>query len=56
MIIRLIAIDRAFHSLVFTLLAIALFFLDTKYFDVESFAKDAGGRTIASATQLIRFQ
>ncbi len=43
-IIRLIAIDRAFHSAVFTLLAIALFFLDTKYFDVESFAKDAADR------------
>jgi len=43
-IIRLIAIDRAFHSVVFTLLAIALFFLDTRYFDVESFAKDAADR------------
>jgi uncharacterized membrane protein (DUF2068 family) len=43
-IIRLIAIDRAFHSVVFTLLATALFFLDTKYFDVESYAKDAADR------------
>jgi uncharacterized membrane protein (DUF2068 family) len=43
-ILRLIAIDRAFHSVVFTLLAISLFFLDTRFFAVESYAKDAADR------------
>ncbi len=43
-IIRLIAIDRAVHSVIFGLLAIALFFLDTKLFDLQSFAQDAADR------------
>lgn len=43
-VLRVIAIDRALHSLIFGLLAVALIFLDTKLFDLQSFARDAADR------------
>jgi len=43
-IIRLIAIERGFHVVVFSLLAIALFFFETKLFSIQSFARTAADR------------
>lgn len=43
-ILRLIAIDRGLHAVVFGLLAIALTVVDTKLFDLQSFARDAADR------------
>ena len=43
-ILRLIAIDRGLHALVFGLLAVALTVVDTKLFDLQSFARDAADR------------
>ncbi|MDQ1424223.1 MAG: hypothetical protein QOD72_1721, partial [Acidimicrobiaceae bacterium] len=43
-VLRLIAIDRAVHSVVFGLLAAALIVVDTKLFDLQSFARDAAQR------------
>jgi uncharacterized membrane protein (DUF2068 family) len=43
-VLRLIAIDRGVHAVVFGLLAITLFFVDTKLFDLQSFARDAADR------------
>src|SRR3954468_11314736 len=43
-VLRLIAIDRGVHAVVFGLLAVALFVLDTKLFDLQSFARDAADR------------
>ena len=43
-ILRIIAIDRGLHAVVFGLLAIALTFVDTKLFDLQSFARDAADR------------
>lgn len=43
-VLRLIAIDRGFHSVVFGLLAAALFLVDTKLFDLQSFARSAADR------------
>jgi uncharacterized membrane protein (DUF2068 family) len=43
-VLRLIAIDRAIHSLIFGFLAAALFLIDTKLFDLQSFARDAAQR------------
>ena len=43
-ILRLIAIDRGLHAVVFGLLAVALTVVDTKLFDLQSFAHDAADR------------
>jgi len=43
-ILRLIAIDRGLHAVVFGLLTIALTVVDTKLFDLQSFARDAADR------------
>ena len=43
-LLRVIALDRAAHSLIFGLLAIALTVIDTKLFDLQSFARDAADR------------
>jgi uncharacterized membrane protein (DUF2068 family) len=43
-ILRLIAIDRGLHAVVVGLLAIALTLVDTKLFDLQSFARDAADR------------
>jgi uncharacterized membrane protein (DUF2068 family) len=43
-VLRLIAIDRAVHAVIFGFLAIALLLLDTKLFDLQSFARDAAER------------
>src|SRR5204862_3969134 len=43
-ILRLIAIDRGVHAVVFGLLATALTVVDTKLFDLQSFARDAADR------------
>ena len=43
-LLRLIALDRAVHSVIFGLLAIALVIIDTKLFDLQSFARDAADR------------
>jgi uncharacterized membrane protein (DUF2068 family) len=43
-VLRLIAIDRGVHAVLFGFLAIALFFVDTKLFDLQSFARDAAER------------
>lgn len=43
-LLRLIAIDRAVHSVIFGFLAIALVVIDTKLFDLQSFASDAAKR------------
>src|SRR5205807_6456269 len=43
-LLRVIAVDRAVHSMVFGLLAIALTVVDTKLFDLQSFARDAADR------------
>jgi len=43
-VLRLIAVDRAVHSVVFGLLGVALLFVDFKWFDLQSFAKDAADR------------
>jgi uncharacterized membrane protein (DUF2068 family) len=43
-VLRLIAIDRGVHAVVFGLLAIALTVVDTKLFDLQSFARDAADR------------
>jgi uncharacterized membrane protein (DUF2068 family) len=40
-VLRLIAIDRAVHAVIFGFLAVALFLIDTKLFDLQSFARDA---------------
>ena len=44
LVLRLIAIDRAVHSVIFGLLAVALTVIDTKLFDLQSFASDAAKR------------
>ena len=43
-LLRLIAIDRGVHAVIFGLLAITLTVLDTKLFDLQSFARDAADR------------
>ena len=43
-ILRVIAIDRGLHALLFGLLAVALLVLDTRLFDLQSFARDAADR------------
>jgi uncharacterized membrane protein (DUF2068 family) len=43
-ILRLIAINRGVHSVVFGLLAVALLVLDTRLFDLQSYARDAADR------------
>jgi uncharacterized membrane protein (DUF2068 family) len=43
-LLRLIALNRGVHSVVFGLLAIALLVLDTRLFDVQSYAQDAADR------------
>ncbi|HEV3227309.1 MAG TPA: DUF2127 domain-containing protein [Acidimicrobiales bacterium] len=43
-VLRLIAIDRGIHSVIFGLLAAALALIDTKLFDLQSFARDAANR------------
>jgi uncharacterized membrane protein (DUF2068 family) len=43
-VLRLIALDRAVHAVVFGLLAIALTVVDTRLFDLQSFAQDAADR------------
>ena len=44
-LLRVIAFDRAVHSMVFGLLAIALTVVDTKLFDLQSFARNAAAPT-----------
>jgi len=43
-LLRLIAIDRAVHSVVFGLLAIVLFLIDTKLFDLQRWAQNVYDR------------
>ena len=43
-VLRLIAIDRAVHAVIFGLLAVALFVIDTRLFDLQAFARDAAER------------
>lgn len=43
-VLRLIALDRAVHSVIFGSLAIALVLIDTKLFDLQSFARNAAQR------------
>jgi uncharacterized membrane protein (DUF2068 family) len=43
-LLRVIAIDRGIHSVIFGLLAVALTVIDTKLFDLQSFARDAADR------------
>src|SRR5690349_8688642 len=43
-VLRLIAVDRAVHSVIFGLLAVALTLIDTKLFDLQSYAQDAADR------------
>ena len=43
-VLRLIAIDRGVHAVIFGLLAAALTVIDTKLFDLQSFARDAADR------------
>ena len=43
-LLRIIAVDRGVHAVVFGLLAIALTVVDTKLFDLQSFARDAADR------------
>src|SRR3954447_5468248 len=43
-VLRLIAINRGVHSVVFGLLAVALLVLDTRLFDLQSYARDAADR------------
>jgi len=43
-LLRLIAINRGVHSVVFGLLAIALVVLDTRLFDLQSYATDAADK------------
>ena len=43
-VLRLISIDRAVHSVIFGFLAAALILIDTKLFDLQSFARDAAQR------------
>lgn len=43
-ILRLIAIDRGLHAVIFGLLAVALAVVDTRLFDLQSFARNAADR------------
>jgi uncharacterized membrane protein (DUF2068 family) len=43
-LLRLIAIDRGLHSVIFGFLTVALFFVDTRLFDLQSFARTAADR------------
>jgi uncharacterized membrane protein (DUF2068 family) len=43
-VLRLIAIDRGLHSVIFGFLTVALFFVDTRLFDLQSFARTAADR------------
>src|SRR4051794_10795976 len=43
-LLRVIAIDRGLHSVIFGLLAVAIVVLDTKLFDLQSFARNAADR------------
>ena len=46
-LLRLIAIDRGVHAVIFGLLAAALTVIDTELFDLQSFARDAADMLIA---------